>query len=66
MQRLNFRPDRFLRLLPTDDAFYIIQTVERDPQHPLSEDALQGQIEKAVRDWVTGKRSTGTIQIVLP
>jgi len=50
-------------VIETPAGFHIIKVLERDPEHPLSPDALLTLQEKAVRDWLLQQREQSDIDL---
>ena len=48
-------------VIQTQAGYHILFVVERDPDHPLSPDALLTLQERAVADWLTQQRNKSTI-----
>lgn len=45
-------------------GFHILQVIERDPQHPLSPEALRQTQEKAVQTWLEDERAKSKIEML--
>jgi peptidyl-prolyl cis-trans isomerase C len=50
-------------VIATPAGFHIIKLLERDPQHPLSPDALLAMRELALRDWLEQQRGQSAIDL---
>ena len=48
-------------VIPTSVGFHIIRVLERDPNRPLSPDALLALQERALKNWVEQQRQQATI-----
>ncbi len=54
-------PGQFSDILQTEAGYHIIMVVERDPNHPLSPDALLTLQYLALNDWLVQQRQQSTI-----
>ena len=48
-------------VIPTNVGFHIIRVLERDPNRPLSPDALLALQEHALRNWIEQQRQQANI-----
>jgi len=55
------QPGQFSGIVETEAGYHILYVVERDPARPLTPDAMLSLQEKAVKDWLTQRRSESTI-----
>jgi peptidyl-prolyl cis-trans isomerase C len=53
----------FSDVIATPAGFHIIKVLERDPQYPLSPDALLSLQEKALQDWLEQKREQSDVDL---
>jgi hypothetical protein len=56
--------DEFSPVIETLAGFHIVQLLERDPQRPLSPDALLIYQWRAVQEWLEQRRSASQIEIL--
>jgi len=61
----HLEPGEISAIIESDIGYHIIQVLERDSQHPLSEDAWQILAQQAVRDWLLEQRQSADIQILI-
>jgi peptidyl-prolyl cis-trans isomerase C len=59
----SLEPGQYSDVIATSVGFHIILVVERDPQHVLSPDAYLVIQEKALEEWLEGKRAESAIVI---
>jgi peptidyl-prolyl cis-trans isomerase C len=50
-------------VITSDIGYHLIQVIERDPNHPLSPDALAMMQHQAVQTWLTDKQKTSQIEM---
>jgi len=62
----NLQPDETSDVIKTDTGYHILQVIERDPQHPLTPDALRVLQSKALQNWLEQRRNQSEIQVLLP
>lgn len=62
----SLQPEQFSTVIESPAGFHILQVLERDPQHPLSPDALLALQTQSVADWLAQRRSQGQIEITIP
>ena len=55
------QPGEYSQVIQSKVGYHIIQVIERDPQRPLSYDALQAMQAKALEQWVADQRAKSTI-----
>ena len=48
-------------VIATDAGYHIFKVIERDPNHPLSPDALLSMQEQALKDWLAKQRAQSDI-----
>ncbi|OGO32706.1 MAG: hypothetical protein A2Z16_12980 [Chloroflexi bacterium RBG_16_54_18] len=61
----DLQPGQFSQVIQTVAGFHILQVTERDPQHPLSPDALLALQTLALQDWLAENRAQSDIQILV-
>jgi parvulin-like peptidyl-prolyl isomerase len=59
----NLQLNEYSPVIESLAGFHIIQVLERDPQRPLSPDALLTLQSKALQDWLQAQRSEAVIEI---
>ena len=57
----DLEPGKYSPVVTSSVGFHILYLVERDPDRPLSPDALLTLQEKALADWLTTRRNESTI-----
>lgn len=57
------QPGEYSDVIQTQAGYHILFVVERDPNHPLSPDALLTLQEHAIQNWLTQQRNKSTILI---
>ncbi len=62
----DLQPGQFSQVVQTVAGFHILQVTERDPQHPLSPDALLTLQTLALQEWLAENRAQSDIQILVP
>lgn len=62
----NLQPGETSQIIESSYGFHMIQVIERDPQHPLTEDAWQTLAHQAVQSWVLEQRQSADIQLFIP
>jgi len=55
------QPGQYSDIIETQAGYHILFVVERDPDRPLSPDALLALQKRAVQDWLTQQREQSTI-----
>jgi peptidyl-prolyl cis-trans isomerase C len=60
------QPGQWSETVQTLVGFHIVEVIERDPQHPLSPDALRMLQSQAVLKWVDEQRSSAQVEIPVP
>lgn len=60
------QPNEVSPIIESPLGFHIIQCIERDPNRPLTAEALQQAQQTAVRQWVDAQKSTARIEILVP
>ncbi len=55
------QPGQYSEIVQTPAGYHILFVVEREADHPLSPDALLTLQQKALQDWLSQQRNTGTI-----
>ena len=61
----DLQPGQFCQVIQTVAGFHILQVTERDPQHPLSPDALLALQTQALQDWLSENQAQSDIQILV-
>ncbi len=62
----NLQPGEYSEVIETPAGFHLVQLIERDPQHPLSQDALFVLQRQAVSKWLAEQRNQSNIQVLVP
>lgn len=62
----SLEPEAYSDVIQTLAGFHILQVLERDPQHPLSPEALLALQLQAVQSWLDERRGQSEVQILLP
>ncbi len=57
----SLQPGQYSGIIQTVAGYHIIFVVDRDPNHPLSPDALLTLQDKALKDWLRQQRAKSTI-----
>jgi parvulin-like peptidyl-prolyl isomerase len=53
-------------IIPTSFGFHIVEVIEVDPQHSLSQDALLFVQRQAIENWLDEQITQSTIEILIP
>jgi peptidyl-prolyl cis-trans isomerase C len=61
----DLQPGQYSQVIQTVAGFHILQVTERDPQHPLSPDALLALQNLALQDWLAENQEKSDIQILV-
>jgi peptidyl-prolyl cis-trans isomerase C len=61
----SLQPGQFSGIIPTSYGFHIVFVIERDPNHPLSGEALLQQQRAALEQWLDERRAQGSIEIYI-
>lgn len=59
-------PGQFSGIIATSYGYHIVKVIERDPQRPLSADALLVYQRQALENWMQQRRAESTISIFVP
>ena len=60
----NLQPNEYSPVIESQAGLHILQLIERDPQRPLSPDALLTLQTKALQDWLQAQIDVSTIEII--
>jgi peptidyl-prolyl cis-trans isomerase C len=61
----SLQPGQYSGIIPTSFGFHIVEVIEVDPQHPLSQDALLFMQHQALEKWLDKQRSASAIEILV-
>lgn len=61
----SLQPGQFSGIIPTNYGYHIIYVIERDPNHPLSSEALLIKQREALEKWLTERRSQASLEIYI-
>lgn len=56
------QPGQFSAIIPTSYGYHIVYMIERDPEHPLSAEALKFVQRQALENWLTDKRAQSAVE----
>jgi peptidyl-prolyl cis-trans isomerase C len=62
----SLQPGQYSGVIETNLGFQIVEVIEKDPAYPLSPDALQSMQKAAVADWLTQKKASSTVEVLVP
>ena len=61
----SLQPGQYSGIIPTSFGFHIVEVIEVDPQHSLSQDALLFVQGQALENWLDEQESAGAIEILI-
>jgi len=61
----NLLAGQYSQVIETDYGYHIIQVIDRQERYPLSVDARNVLVRKALEDWVTERRTQSQVQILI-
>jgi parvulin-like peptidyl-prolyl isomerase len=61
----NLLAGQYSQVIETDYGYHIIQVIDRQERYPLSVDARNVLLRKALEDWVTERRTQSQVQILI-
>ena len=61
----SLQPGQYSGIIPTSFGFHIVEVIEVDLQHPLSQDALLFVQGQALENWLEEQKSAGAIEILI-
>ena len=62
----SLQPGEYSGIISTSFGFHIVEVIEIDPQHPLSQDALLFLQRQALENWLEVQINQSTIEILTP
>ena len=62
----SLQPGQYSGIVPTSFGYHIVEVIEVDPQHPLSQDALLFMQRQALENWLDEQITQSTIEILIP
>ena len=62
----DLEPEEYSPVVETIAGYHIVQVIERDPQRPLTTDALQVLQMQAIKEWLEAQRKDAEIQVFVP
>lgn len=62
----SLQPGQYSGIILTSYGFHIVEVIEADPQHPLSQDALLYVQRQALENWLDEQITQSTIEILIP
>jgi peptidyl-prolyl cis-trans isomerase C len=61
----SLQPGQFSRIIPTSYGFHILFVIERDPNYPMSGEALLFKQREALVQWLSERRAQSNIEIYI-
>ena len=61
----SLQPGQFSGIIPTSYGYHVLLVIERDPNHPLSGEALLFKQREALVQWLAERRAQSDIQIYI-
>lgn len=61
----SLQPGQFSGIIPTSYGFHVLFVIERDPNHPLSGEALLFKQREALVQWLAERRAQSNIEIYI-
>jgi len=62
----SMQPGQYSGIIPTSFGFHIVEVIEVDPKHSLSQDALLFVQRQALENWLDEQINQSTIKILIP
>jgi peptidyl-prolyl cis-trans isomerase C len=62
----SLQPGQYSAIIPTSYGYHIVYVIDRDSQHPLSQEALQFMQRNALEKWLSEQRSSSVVEILVP
>ena len=62
----SLQPGQYSGIIRTDYGFHIVEVIERDANHPLTNDALVFIQQKAMDNWLAAQKEIAAIEILTP
>jgi peptidyl-prolyl cis-trans isomerase C len=62
----SLQPSQYSAIIQTSYGYHIVYVIERDSQHPLSQEALQFMQRNALEKWLSEQRSSSAVEILVP